>query len=272
MSKKSKVAKLFEALVLDGGSCILAIDERRSLHPARDAASAPAAPTTVAILSLQGPLSARGWSGSGGMSAFRTAGAAAAANPDVSAIILDVNSPGGTVAGTPETAAAVRAWAQAKPVVAMVDTLAASAAYWIASQATTIVMTPSAEVGSIGVLAVHMDLSAMLEAEGIKTTIVRSTAAPYKAEGNPFEPLSEEAMGAIQGEVDDAHALFVRDVAAGRRTSLAKVSAEFGKGRTVGAQRAVDLGMADRIGSMADVLSGMRTKHAFRKRSALAFA
>jgi ClpP class serine protease len=89
-----------------------------------------------------------------GMDAFRASLAQAAANPDVAAIVLDVNSPGGTYAGTPETANAVRA-AAAKPVIAVVDTLCASAAYFIASQAGEVVVTPSGEVGSIGVLAVH---------------------------------------------------------------------------------------------------------------------
>lgn len=266
-----KIEKLLRSLALDGGSRILAIDEARAGHEGRspkDAEAAQArAPTAVAIIPLMGAVRARG---AYGMEGFRARMGAAAGNADVGAIILDVDSPGGTYHGTPEAAAAVAAAAQAKPVIAMVDTLAASAAYWIASQASQIVMTPSADVGSIGVLAVHHDLSQMLENDGVKTTIVRST--PYKAEASPFEPLSPEALANWQAEVARAHAEFERAVASGRRVSLTKVQTDFGKGRTMGAQAALAAGMIDRIGAMADVLSGMRTKHAFRRRSALSFA
>ncbi len=272
MAKRSAAQMLIRRLVMDGGSRILAIDEHHLMHVARDPAAAEAnavrPPTAVAVIPLMGPLYNRS-SWGGGMAAFRAKLAAAVANPDVGAIVLDIDSPGGTVAGTPETAAAVRAAAGVKPTTAVVDSLAASAAYWIASQAGSIVVSPSAEVGSIGCLVVHMDLSAMLEAEGVKTTIIRSV--PAKAEGNPFEPLSEEALANIQGEVDATHADFVRAVASGRKTSMSNVNDTFGKGRVVGAAKAVNLGMADRVGTMADVLGGMRTKHAFRRRSAAAF-
>jgi signal peptide peptidase SppA len=270
--------QLVHSLVMDGGSRILAIDETRLLHAGRapradaEVAADPNAvrpPTSVAVIPLIGALYNRSQWGGPSMAAFRANLAAAVANPDVGAVILDIDSPGGTVAGTPETAAAVRAAGAVKPVTAVVDSLAASAAYWIASQAGSIVVSPSAEVGSIGCLVVHMDLSSMLEAEGIKTTIIRSV--PAKAEGNPFEPLSADAITAIKGEVDATHADFVRAVAAGRKTSQANVNETFGQGRTVSAARAVSLGMADRVGTMADVLGGMRTKHAFRKRSAIAF-
>jgi len=269
MAKRSATQKILQRLVLDSGSGILAIDETRVAHVARDVAEANAvrAPTAVAVIPLMGAVYSRGQYG---MEGFRARLAAAADNPDIGAIILDIDSPGGTYAGTPETAAAVRAAAGAKPVTAVVDSLAASAAYWIASQAGSVVVSPSSEVGSIGVLSVHMDLSQMLEAEGVKTTIIRST--PFKAEGNPFEPLSAEAQANIQAEVDLAHGEFVRAVAAGRKTSMSKVADTFGQGRTVSAARAVQLGMADRIGTMADVLGGLRTKHAFRRRSAISFA
>lgn len=267
-----KIGKLLRTLVLDGGSRILAIDEARVAHAGRDpekaaAEAAARAPTAVAIIPLMGAVRARG---AYGMEGFKARIAAAADNPDVGAIILDVDSPGGSYAGTPEAAAAVAAAQQAKPVTAVVDSLAASAAYWIASQAGQVVVSPSADVGSIGVLAVHEDLSKMLEDFGVKVTIVRST--PFKAEGNPFEALTPEALDTLQADVGRAHDEFERAVAAGRRVSLTKVRDTFGKGRVVDARRAVDLGMADRVGTLADVLSGLRTKtSAFRRRSAVAF-
>ena len=262
----NNLADLVRALVIDGGSAILAVDEARMLHAGRGreaaAAQASSAPTSVAVIPLIGPVTNRtSWYGPG-LDRFEAALAQALANPDVGAIVLDVDSPGGTYAGTPEAANAVRLAAAAKPVTAVVDSLAASAAYWIASQAGQIVVTPSADVGSIGVLAVHHDFSAALEADGIKTTIVRST--PYKAEGNPFEPLSAEALGAWQADVDRAHGEFIRTVAEGRKVSQQRVREDFGQGRTVGAQRAVQLGMADRIGTLAEVIGGLR----FRRRAA----
>ena len=244
------------------GEPLLAIAEDRASRLCRTEAAAGGG-NTIAILPLQGALRARG-----GMDIFRARLADAMANPDVGAIVLDVDTPGGTVAGTMETAEAVKAASQVKPVTAMVDGMCASAGYWIASQASSIVATPSAEVGSIGVLALHMEFSAAMQAAGVKATIMRST--PYKAEGNMFEPLSDEAKAQIESEVSASHADFVRAVAMGRRTSQAKVSSDFGQGRMVGAQKALDTGMIDRIGSMADVLSGMRTKHSFRRRASFA--
>jgi signal peptide peptidase SppA len=271
---KRKMQALLARLVLDGGSRILALDEtwlaRGAIagEAARMAeTNAVRAPTSVAVLPLKGPLASRGaW----GMEGFRAALATAAANPDVGAIVLDIDSPGGTFAGTQETADAVRAAAAAKPVTACVADLCASAAYWIASAAGQIVVSPGGDVGSIGVLCVHMDMSRMLEEFGLTPTIIRSV--PFKAEGNPYEPLSPEAIANLQGEVDQAHGAFVKAVAAGRKVSVAKVQADFGRGRTMMAQNAVYAGMADRVGTLADVLAGVRTRHAFRRRSALAFA
>lgn len=258
--------QILSFLAMDTGERILAIDPERAFRTSRTEAASGNA-TSVAIIPLQGTLRPRG---SGGMDLFRQRVQEAAANPDIGAIVLDVDSPGGTVAGTKEAAQAVRDAGQSKSVTAVVDSLAASAAYWIASQAGSIVLTPSADVGSIGVLCIHMEVSKALADFGVAATIMRSVK--FKAEGNPFEPLSEEAKANIQDEIDAAHSDFIKAVAAGRRTSQAKVSADFGQGRTVGAQKAVDLGMADRIGTMADVLSGMRTKgSSFRRRAAFAF-
>ena len=266
----SPLHQLYAELLLVGSSRILAIDEARALHQARASRRRRAAPGRPGGHRLaDGPaLSARPLRRLHG--GLRGQLAQAVANPDVGAIVLDVDSPGGTYAGTPETAAAVRAANAVKPVTAVVDSLCASAAYFIASQAGQVVASPSSDLGSIGTLAVHHDFSQQLEREGIHTTIVRDP--PFKAEGNPFEPLSDEALAYLQADVSAATAEFHRTVAQGRRVSVGKVAAEFGQGRTVGAQKAVDLGMADRVGTMADILSGIRTKRgAFRRRSAIAF-
>ncbi len=265
---------LLHALAEATGETLLAVDpERIGAEPRVSTASAP---TAVALLALAGPLSPRGvrfWGRevAPGMDRFRAALNMAASDPNVAAIVIDVDSPGGTVTGTPETAAAVAAAAKVKPVIAVTETMAASAAYYIASQASEIVVAPSAEVGSIGVLAVHMDMSKMLEDFGVKATIIRSR--PGKADANPYEPLTDEALAAIQASVNEADADFLKAVASGRKTTVANVRETFGQGRMVSAKEAVRLGMADRIATLPEVLSGLiRPRGMARRRSALAFA
>src|SRR5262249_47727138 len=113
----------------------------------------------------------------------------AMADPQITGILLDIDSPGGEVFGTPELARAVFEARAQKRVVALANSFAASAAYWIGSQATEFLMTPSAQAGSIGVIATHEDWSKAAEAGGVKVTYI--TSSPFKAEGNQFEPLSD---------------------------------------------------------------------------------
>jgi len=261
------IEALLQRLVLEGGNRILLIDESRALWAGDPQAAAHAvetAPTSIAVVPLTGSLYPRN------LADFASRIDSAANNADVGHIVVPVDSPGGTYTGTPEAATAVARAQAIKPVTAHVGGLAASAAYWIASQAGAIVMNPSSDAGSIGVLAVHIEGSQALEQMGVRATILRST--PYKAEANMFEPLTAEARDHLQGEIDDAHQEFVRTVAAGRRVSQAKVSADFGKGRTMGARQAVAAGMADRVGSLSDVLGAARTRMgAMRRRSARVF-
>jgi signal peptide peptidase SppA len=167
---------------------------------------------------------------------------------DVDAILLCVDSPGGSTELVAETAAIIREARGTKPIVAIANTCAASAAYWIACQADELVVTPSGRVGSIGVFAAHTDISVMQEMDGIKTTLV--SAGKFKTEGNPFEPLSDEARAAIQTRVDEAYAMFVADVAAGRGVSQDAVRKGYGEGRIVPAHSALEAKMVDRIDSL----------------------
>lgn len=174
-------------------------------------------------------------------------------NPKVSAVVLDVDSPGGTVAGVTELAAEIRgARGQGKPIVAVANGYAASAAYWIASQADEFSASPSAMVGSIGVYAVHQDLSGYLAELGIKTTLV--SAGPHKTDGNEFEPLSDEARKDLQSRVNASYRSFVDDVAAGRGVSAATVKADFGEGRLVTARDAKAVGMVDRLETLGEAI------------------
>lgn len=227
--------------------------------PADMAARAPTSQRqlgAVAVLPLAGPIFPRGsaldelFGPVASAERFAAALRAAAGDTGVGAIVLDIHSPGGSVAGIPEAAAAVREAAAAKPVVAVANHLAASAAYWLASGATEILVTPAGEVGSIGVFAAHQDISGALERAGIKVSLI--AAGRHKTEGNPYEPLGEEARAALQARVDEFYAMFVADVARGRRVGVETVRGEFGEGRTVGAKQAAELGMADGVGTLAD--------------------
>jgi signal peptide peptidase SppA len=153
----------------------------------------------------------------------------------------------------PELAEEIRSARGKKPIIAVSNASMASAAYWIGSAASELVVTPSGQVGSIGVFSIHEDHSKQLAEEGVAVTLIR--AGKYKTEGNPFEPLSDEARAAVQGEVDRYYSLFTRDVAKGRRVDVEAVRNGFGQGRMVNAQDALKLGMVDRVATLDDVLS-----------------
>jgi signal peptide peptidase SppA len=270
---------LLRLLAEETGERLFALDLAAAAGwQAREPGSMPATADKIAILPFHGVQTANGMRFFGrqytpGMNTFRQALAASAASPEVGAVVIDMDSPGGTVAGTPETAAAVKAAAAQKPVIAMVDTMCASAAYWVASQATAIWAQPSAELGSIGVMATHVSVAGALEEAGIKATVIRSKNAQFKNEANPFEPLSDEALAALQASADEAEVGMFATIAAGRKIAAAKVASDFGQGRMMSAQRAASAGMVDRIGTMAELLGTMRTQAGGvrRRYSAVAF-
>lgn len=176
-----------------------------------------------------------------------------AADPSIETIFIDCDSPGGYVTGTQEAADAVFAARKKKQVVALINPLAASAMYWIASQAETIIGVPSADVGSIGVFMCHYDCSAMLADMGIKPTYIY--AGEYKTEGNSSEPLSAEGKAFFQSQVDGTYSDFVNAVARGRGVTAQVVMDKFGKGRVYDAQMAKKLGMIDDISTIQGALA-----------------
>lgn len=178
---------------------------------------------------------------------------AALNDPDVGSIVLDVDSPGGQVGGVEELSAEIFNARGQKPVTAVVNSLAASAAYWIATAADEMVITPSGMAGSIGVYLMHEDVSAAMEKDGVAVSLV--SAGRFKTEGNPFEPLTEEARAAMQEMVDGYYNMFISAVARNRGVRATDVRDGFGEGRVVGASQAVALGMADRVGTFSETLS-----------------
>jgi len=170
----------------------------------------------------------------------------AASDSGVKAIVLDVNSPGGMTRGMHEIADVVFAARQAKPVVSIANHVAASAAYWLAGQATEMVSAPHGLIGAVGTLMTHRDFSAELERVGITVTHVHAGAR--KTEGAPEEPLSESARQTMQDIVDDAYGYFTEDVARGRGVDVGVVTGEgYGEGAAFAARDAQTRGLIDRI-------------------------
>lgn len=247
------------------------IDAQR-LHPSRER-SIRDRDGSVAIIPLHGVMAQRRLPGAstGGGADTTKVGAAidkAAADTAHKAIILHVDSPGGSVSGTAELAAKVRAARDRKPVIAQVDSQAASAAYWVASQATEVVTTPGGLVGSIGVVTIHQDFSAALEAEGVRTTLI--SAGKYKVEGHPFGELDDDAREHFQSVVADAYSDFVDAVAGGRGTTAKAVESGYGQGRVLPARRALAAGMVDRIATFDETLARFRAPQPSTQRRARA--
>lgn len=171
-------------------------------------------------------------------------------DPSISAIVLEINSPGGEVDGTELLGAIVKN--SPKPVVAWVAGMAASAAYWVASQAREI-MAESAtisEVGSIGVLAMHVDASAYYEKEGFKVQIIRSDGSEDKALFNSIEPLSDTALTELKASLNIVRKTFIDTVKSGRP----KVSEDVFSGKMFDGKTAKEKGMVDRFGFLGDAI------------------
>jgi capsid assembly protease len=178
---------------------------------------------------------------------------AVAGNPRVKRIVLRIDSPGGTVAGTAETGAVIRQIsASGKLVVAFVDGMAASAAYWLASQADEIVMGgPTTEVGSIGVITAHVDATLSNEAEGFRVQVFRTS--PLKAPGAFGEALNAEQAASIHRDLADFHAAFTDAVRAGRGLDDAQLAAVT-SGELWRPQAAIAKGLADRVATFAELI------------------
>ncbi len=171
---------------------------------------------------------------------------------DVKTIIIDTDSPGGIVQGADELSARVFAARGRKPIIAHVNGCAASAAYWTMTAADEVVLNPSAEVGSIGVMQVHDDVSAALEKAGIKRTLI--SVGQYKGEGAPWQPLSEDTREHRLSIAKTYYDSFVGRVASNRGVSVATVEKSYGQGRMVTAADAVSRGMADRIATLDETI------------------
>lgn len=190
------------------------------------------------------------WSFATGYNFIRAQVESAVADPDVKAIVLDVNSPGGQVAGCEETAGIIREANKTKPVVAVVDASAYSAAMWISSAAGKIVCTPSGGAGSIGVVATHLNVGPALKEMGIEVSFI--FAGKHKVDGNPYEALSDSVKAAIQKDIDATYTKFVAAVAANRNMDEGAVRAT--EADTYSADDALALGLVDAVQPPAEAI------------------
>lgn len=208
---------------------------------------------SVAVINVVGPIFRYAnlfteISGATSVQALASAFGSAVADPNVGAILLNVDSPGGEVSGISELAAAIYEARQRKPVWAYVDDLAASGAYWIASAAERVVLSDTARVGSIGVIATIVEQS---DKPGTKTYQFISSVSPNKRP----DLESDDGRAAVQEIVDHLGQVFAETVARNRGVGVEIVVSQFGRGFLRTAPKAVAVGMADAIGSFEGVLT-----------------
>ncbi len=239
------------------------INTDRVIRDTRKQFASASAGSGIAVLPLYGVVTQRGnmvedISGPGSTSTQQFAAALrqVLADDSVGQILIDIDSPGGSVYGVAELAAEIVSARAQKPVIAVANSLAASAAYWIGCAASEFYVTPGGEVGSIGVWQSHFDYSKALEEDGVKPTLI--SAGKYKVEGNPYVPLEPEAQAFMQSRVDEYYAAFVKAVAKGRGVSVADVRDGMGQGRVLGADAALAQKMVDGIATFDEVLAKMQ--------------
>jgi signal peptide peptidase SppA len=177
----------------------------------------------------------------------------AMADREVAGIVLDVDSPGGEIAGLADLADEIRSATVHKPIFAVADDHAFSAAYWLASAASRMFVTQTGGVGSIGIIAAHMDRSGFDQKVGLAYTVV--AAGAQKADFSPHAPLSERAKSTLKAEVDRAYGLFVNAVARNRQLSAAKIRGT--EAALYFGADAVKAGLADEIGTLDDAVAAL---------------
>lgn len=170
------------------------------------------------------------------------------ADDSISHIVLDVDSPGGSSSMIPEVASEIRAARDVKPVYAVANTLAGSAAYGLAAQATALFSSPSGTVGSIGTYLVHTDESPLMEKIGVKETVIK--AGRFKAV--ELESLTPESRAYLEEYVGDVNARFVSEIAQGRGMSVDDILGT--EAKIFAPERAASVGLIDGIATLEDVV------------------
>jgi len=218
-------------------------------------------PEGIAIIPVLGTLVRRtvGLEAQSGLTSYTTIGqqlAEAVANPNIKAILLDIDSPGGEAGGAFDLADQIYAARKAKPVWAVANEEAFSAAYAIAAAASKIYVSRTGGVGSIGVIAVHLDQSQAEADAGLKYTAIYAGA--HKNDLSPHEPLSDPARATLQREVDRVYELFISTVSRARGVAPDAIKST-DAGLFFGAD-AVSAGLADKLGTFDDAYADLRSR------------
>lgn len=208
---------------------------------------------TVAVLRLRGYLAKRGWWCDCGLDRFADMVRFAVDDYAVDTILIDCDSPGGSVYGVPDCADVIYRANKTKRVICCVNDLCASAALWVGSAAQEIVITQSGDIGSIGVYQMRLDVTEMLARDGVKMDIIR--AGEQKAWGSPYLPMTDAERQVMQAEVDSIYQTFINAVAKHRGVDPALVRSDWADARIFNGQAAVDIGLADRVASFDQVLA-----------------
>ncbi len=213
----------------------------------------------VAVIDISGTIvhrnggSVRPYSGMTGCDGIRYNLAAALADDAVKAIAFVIDSPGGEVAGVADLADRIFAARGRKPLWAILDESAYSAAYWLAAPCDRVIVPRTGGTGSIGVIWLHADLSRMLDKEGISVSIL--TYGARKADGNEFQPLSAAARARFQASIDSAGQLFTSSIARYRGMPVSAVEAQ--QATTFFGAAGVKAGLADAVMSPDDAFGAL---------------
>jgi signal peptide peptidase SppA len=238
----------------------------------QDALLTPITAGGVMIIPIEGTIM-RAQSSFGGTSSVQTRRILrdAVDNPKVKGIMLKIDSPGGTVAGTDELAADIKMVAGIKPIHAHVDGLMASAAFWTGAQASHITATRTSEIGSLGTVAVVHDMSKAAENEGIKVHVV--STGEFKGAFTPGSEVTEAHLANLQSTVDTLNGFFMSAVAEARGFDMTKTKSLF-DGRTHLAANALEMGLIDGISGWLDAVKALENQVAndFDEEAELALA
>ena len=216
----------------------------------------------IATVSIKGPLvnSDSPWLqyfGVTGYPEIRAAMLAAAEDPEVTQILLDIDSGGGAVSGVDDTAKLIRLVNdRVKPVTTYTDGAMCSAAYWLGSAAGEVFASKGAIVGSIGVIATHKEYSEAYKKEGVGVTVVR--AGKFKALANSNEKLTEAGKAQLQKIVDASYEIFVDHVAAMRGKSYEYADKTMADGQEFIGQASVDVGLVDAVKTFDALITDLK--------------
>ncbi len=255
-----------------GGVKITPIPADRTLEEVTLIRGAGLSPAKIALIHVDGILvnaETNGWfeEGEHPVSLVQEQLSRAEHDPRVKAVVLRINSPGGTVTASELIYHEVRSFRQrtGKPVVAMMMDVAASGGYYVAMACDEVIAHPTTITGSIGVVMQTFDLSGTMQKIGARSTAIKS--GPVKDAGSPLRPLTPEEQAIFQGIINEFFDGFVEVVKAGRPDLDEQKIRQLADGRVYTGEQALEAGLVDRLGSVGDAVQSCMDRAALRNAS-----